>query len=308
VDTAAAALIELGRALRAEGYAFITVTPETHRRVLARNEPQTPSRMRVLRDVFGWSKPFARETLPSELLALLQAADQLELRGGVMRSRVRFSTLGDRMFVHSAFPTVEPDAVFFGPDTYRFCALLERWAPPRVQHLVDVGCGSGAGAIVLADRADRVVLADISPRALAFARVNLALAGVQGMTVASDVLHGIAGAPDLIVANPPYLRDSEARVYREGGGALGEGLSVRIVREAVERLAPRGTLIVYTGTSIVEGVDTFRAMIEPFLRERDLPFRYEELDPDVFGEELEQPAYRSVERIAVVGLRVQTQG
>ena len=28
--------------------------------------------------------------------------------------------------------------------------------------------------------------------------------------------------------------------------------------------------------------------------------RYEELDPDIFGEELETPAYRDVERIALV--------
>ena len=31
---------------------------------------------------------------------------------------------------------------------------------------------------------------------------------------------------------------------------------------------------------------------------------YEELDPDVFGEELEQPGYELVERIAAVGLKV----
>jgi len=31
---------------------------------------------------------------------------------------------------------------------------------------------------------------------------------------------------------------------------------------------------------------------------------YRELDPDVFGEELERPAYARVERIAVIGLDV----
>ncbi len=313
METAAAALIDLGRALRDEGYAFVTVTPETHRRVLERLGDErvlarSGERMRLLRDVFGWSKPFEPDALPKEILALLQAADQLDARSGLTRSRVRFSTLGERIFVHSAYPTSDGDAVFFGPDTYRFCALLERWAPPRVQHLVDVGCGTGAGAIVLAARADRTVLADISLRALAFARVNLALAGIEALTVASDVLHGVAGAPDLIIANPPYMRDVSARVYRDGGGELGEGLSVRIVKEAVERLAPRGTLILYTGAPIVEGVDALRAAIEPWLRERGLAFTYEELDPDVFGEELEKPSYRAVDRIAVVGLKVETQG
>ena len=113
---------------------------------------------------------------------------------------------------------------------------------------------------------------------------------------------------DLIVSNPPYLRDGEARTYREGGGALGEGLSVRIVQEAVERLSPRGMLILYTGAPIVAGVDMLRASIEPWLRQRGLAFTYEELDPDVFGEELERPAYANVERIAVVGLKIETTG
>jgi hypothetical protein len=35
---------------------------------------------------------------------------------------------------------------------------------------------------------------------------------------------------------------------------------------------------------------------------------YEELDPDVFGEELEQAQYAQVERIAAVGLRVRLTG
>ena len=39
---------------------------------------------------------------------------------------------------------------------------------------------------------------------------------------------------------------------------------------------------------------------------RDLPplactLAYEELDPDIFGEELDLPAYRNVERMAAVG-------
>jgi hypothetical protein len=48
-------LAELGRALRAEGYSFVTPTPETHRRVLAhRGEGAT------LRDIFGWNIPRER--------------------------------------------------------------------------------------------------------------------------------------------------------------------------------------------------------------------------------------------------------
>src|SRR5690606_38669702 len=96
------------------------------------------------------------------------------------------------LFAHSGFPTTDADAVFFGPDTYRFCALLER-AAGRAKRVVDVGCGSGVGGLVLGAAAKRVVLADINERALRFARVNAALAGVDAEVVRSDVLADVTG-------------------------------------------------------------------------------------------------------------------
>jgi methylase of polypeptide subunit release factors len=212
--------------------------------------------------------------------------------------------LNELLLVHSAYPTTAPDSVFFGPDTYRFCALLQRWAPPA-RRLVDIGCGSGAGALALRDRAQALVLCDINPRALHFAQVNAALAGAEVALQRSDVLCEVEGTADLIIANPPYMRDAAGRTYRDGGGALGEGLSVRIVRESITRLAPGGTLIVYTGSACVAGRDSFLCAVTPVLRQPGLSFLYEEIDPDVFGEELAQPGYEQVERIAAVGLRVQ---
>ncbi|HEX8820292.1 MAG TPA: hypothetical protein VF794_10230 [Archangium sp.] len=63
------------RALRAAGYRFITVTPETHRRVNARRSSQEA---RSLRDVFGWSRPFTARLLPATLLALVEGARMVE--------------------------------------------------------------------------------------------------------------------------------------------------------------------------------------------------------------------------------------
>ncbi|HEX4351601.1 MAG TPA: hypothetical protein VHZ95_01780, partial [Polyangiales bacterium] len=84
----------------------------------------------------------------------------------------------------------------------------------------------------------------------------------------------------------------------------GEALSVRIVRESLQRLTSGGTLIVYTGAAIIDGVDQFQRAIEPLLREPSFAVTYESIDPDVFGDELAQPAYAEVERIAAVGLKV----
>ncbi|MEK8090155.1 hypothetical protein, partial [Thermithiobacillus plumbiphilus] len=134
-------LLAIGRLLQAADYHFTCVTPETHRRVNAR-EAGRPAR--DLRDVFGWSRPFRPDIVPRDMWTLLETADLLEPVGELWRSRVRYSSLGGQLFVHSAFPTVQADAVFFGPDTYRFATLIERTLSRRqgpFQHVVDIGCG-----------------------------------------------------------------------------------------------------------------------------------------------------------------------
>jgi methylase of polypeptide subunit release factors len=123
--------------------------------------------------------------------------------------------------------------------------------------------------------------------------------------VQGDLFAPLQGDFDLILANPPYLVDRSERAYRHGGGALGFALSERIVSEGAPRLAPGGRLVLYTGAPIVGGKDPFRAAAERLLAPCGWTVQYRELDPDVFGEELAEPAYAEVERIAAVALVVQ---
>ncbi|MEP7219971.1 MAG: hypothetical protein ABI876_13695, partial [Bacteroidota bacterium] len=102
-------------------------------------------------------------------------------------------------------------------------------------------------------------------------------------TVQSDLLSGVEGEIDLVISNPPYLVDAEARVYRHGGGSFGEGLAVRIVSESLGRLAKGGKLVLYTGTAVVQGRDTFLEHCRPLLEDRGASWSYREIDPDVFG-------------------------
>ena len=338
LDERQAALVQLGLALRASGYRFVSPTPETHRRGLQRKGRSDSSasiceegplgHARLLRDAFGWSRAFQPSRLPPHLLAVCQAASILvpEADGAQVRSTVRFSTLdasGDRhLFVHSAYPTTGADAVFFGPDSYRFAAAIERTVK-TARRLVDVGCGTGVGGLILAGRAAEVVLADVSPRALNLAAVNLALAGHAGTCLPqrvtlclSDVLADVPGRIDAVIANPPYLAGPEAgtgggRIYRDGGGPLGIDLAVRIAMESLQRLAGGGggQLVLYTGVPIVDGQNVLQQVLEDRmqaqLREGAVRFTWDELDPDVFGEELERPCYRDTERLAAVLLTAQ---
>lgn len=304
LSTAEAALVEVGRWLRDQGYRFTAITPESHRRVNARSGAD---RAHSVRDAFGWSRPFEASLVPMGILDAMRAADVLVARRDLFASAVRFATLGDGLYVHSAYPTAEAAAVFFGPDTYRFCSFLAREVK-RARCVVDVGCGSGAGALSIADRVDHIVLADINPRALSFARVNAELAGVARRTefVGGDLYANVEGDVDLIVANPPYLVDAAHRVYRDGGGDLGIDVGVRIVREGLERLVPGGRLLLYTGAPIVDGVDMVLRTITDVASAAGATLAYEELDPDVFGEELELPSYARTDRIAAVGACVAT--
>src|SRR6185437_16988682 len=120
-DATDTALLCLGRVLQELGYRFSTITPASHARILARPMQQPAS----LADVFGWNRAFRLHDIDPRIARHASAAGVFETQGAWTRSCVRFSTLADQFYVHSAYPTQRADAVFFGPDSYRFCKAIE---------------------------------------------------------------------------------------------------------------------------------------------------------------------------------------
>ena len=314
-------LLRLATLLRDKGYSFVTPTPATHARVNARPDNAWA---RDARDVFGWSRPFRDGLLPPSITGAMRDAGVLVPcrdptypalpRTPAWRSTVRLSSLHGLLLLHSAYPTGAADSVFLGPDTYRYAAALDAWIAARtapVRRAVDIGSGSGAGAILVARAVPgaEVWAADINPAALLLTRVNAALAGVTVHAVHSDLLAAVPGDLDLACANPPYLADPGERAYRHGGGPLGAGLSLRITGEAPPRLSPGGALLLYTGVAIVSGRDPFQDAATTQLQGRnDVTWTYREMDPDVFGEELEHDPYGAADRIAAVVLTATRNG
>jgi methylase of polypeptide subunit release factors len=303
-STHESALRDLLRAVADTGYSFVPPTPETHRRVNGRPGNEEA---RNLRDVFGWSRPFRREVVGERIFSLLRAAGAMEPAGPLWRSRVRVATLNGRHYLHSAYPTTQANAIFFGPDTYRFVRAALAALPDRLyERAVDLGCGSGAGglAVAAARAVGELWLSDINQDALAFARVNAAQAEQAARCVESDLFAALPGPFDLILGNPPYLADPMKRAYRDGGGLMGMGLGLRIVTEGMDRLADGGVLFLYTGVPISDGVDRFRRELERIVPQGGFAVDYDEIDPDLFGEELDMPAYRTVDRIAAVAVMI----
>lgn len=306
-DSADMALLDLLGLLKDEGYRFVTPTPATHARILAR-----PDRRQAtdLRDIFGWSLPFAPELLPQPILECLRAAHAVREEGPLLRSRLRVSRLHDELYLHSAFPTDEEDSVFFGPDSYRFADLIAaelaaRPLEPRAR-VADIGGGAGVGALVAARTCPsaQVFMTDVNPKALRLARINAAAAGVEMETVEASGLAGVAPPLDLITLNPPYIIDEAGRTYRDGGGMHGGELSLDLTVEAMARLANGGRILLYTGSAILKGEDPLHDALARETAQRGLRLDYREIDPDVFGEELIKPQYRDVERIALVAATI----
>jgi len=302
LDASDQALLQLIRLLQQIGYRFITTTPATHARVLARQLGYA----RDLRDVFGWSLPFAPDVLSKEMIDCLRAGGMLADEASLHRSCVRVSTLHNDLYLHSAYPTRSEDSVFFGPDSYRFADLvgteLRRCPPPPQADIADIGTGAGVGAIVAAQLCPgaNVLATDVNPKALRLARINAAAAGVSIRTLETSGLDGVENGLDVVMLNPPYIIDDAGRAYRDGGGMHGDEMSLELSCEAMDRLKPEGRVILYTGSAIVNGEDRLAAALQREADKRGYKLRYREIDPDVFGDELSKPQYRDVERIAVV--------
>ncbi len=291
-----AALLALVRFLDRQGYDFVTPTPATHKRLLRK---RGSARAGNLRDIFGWSLPFSK--VDPDIRELMEAADIIDAaEGGRLRSALRVSRVRGRLFLHSNFPTTEEDAVFLGPDSYRFADFILANMPGSVSRLADVGAGAGVGGLIAAGAAPgaEVVLTDLNPKALALAEVAADHAGIAVKTLKGAGLSRAVGQFDLILANPPYMADEAGRTYRDGGGALGAQLSIDWAKEGAERLRPGGRMLLYSGSAIVEGRDGLKAALAKI---KGVRLEYRELDPDVFGEEITKPGYDEVERIAAIG-------
>jgi release factor glutamine methyltransferase len=133
--------------------------------------------------------------------------------------------------------------------------------------VIDLGTGSGAIALAIATNASRtrIVATDVSAGALAVAARNTARLGLTGRVEfrRADCWEAIdAGDPlgrfDLIVANPPYIRETEiASLPPEirdfeprlalAGGTDGLSFYRRMAFETSRRLTPGGGLIVEAG-------------------------------------------------------------
>jgi release factor glutamine methyltransferase len=135
---------------------------------------------------------------------------------------------------------------------------LERMRDVPEPRVLDLGVGSGAIALAIADEhpGARVLAVDRSADALAVARGNVVRSPVEGCVELrrGDLLAGVAGRFDLVVANPPYVSPEEyetlqpeIRLYEPREALVGVGVGAEIAGAARDVLAPGGWLLLECG-------------------------------------------------------------
>ncbi|EUJ40061.1 peptide chain release factor N(5)-glutamine methyltransferase [Brochothrix campestris] len=113
---------------------------------------------------------------------------------------------------------VSPAVLIPRPETEELVQLvLAEMAAMRLETVVDVGTGSGAIALSLkSERPDLLVTAtDISPEALAVARINAAELAAEVTFLEGDLLQPLIDQQRkvaVIVSNPPYIAAAETAV------------------------------------------------------------------------------------------------
>jgi release factor glutamine methyltransferase len=151
------------------------------------------------------------------------------------------------------------------------------------QRVLDIGTGSGAVALAIAQERSGVTVTgiDSSPGAVEVARANAQALGLDAEFMIADLVVG--GPYDLVASNPPYVRDAdwaglapEITLYEPEEALLGgpDGLDVirRLVPAAVEVLRPGGLLAMEVGQGQSRAVEALfeRSDLRLLETQRDL--------------------------------------
>lgn len=157
---------------------------------------------------------------------------------------------------------VSPAVLIPRPETEQLVEMAVAWARAHgARRLADVGTGSGCVAIALARQlpAADIAAVDISAAALAVARQNAARLAPGRITFyEGDLLRPLAPGLEMIVANLPYVTDSEWTTLDDGvkwyeptlalkGGPDGLDIMQRLLAQARHKLSPGAAVFLEIG-------------------------------------------------------------
>jgi SAM-dependent methyltransferase len=211
-----------------------------HRRRLAGEDAfSTITRLFLLGEAVG--VPHAEEAFAPVSLDALGTLGLLEIEHGEARARVRLLPHGD-YYLASDRIAAEPSPDWVAGIHAPSVTLAKLAVRRQVAAALDLGTGCGIQALLAAKHTEHVIATDVNERALAFARFNAALNGIDNAEFRhGNLLRPVEGERfELIVANPPYVISPDSTyVYRDSGHAR-DTLCEEIVRGVPALLAEGG--------------------------------------------------------------------
>jgi HemK-related putative methylase len=125
-------------------------------------------------------------------------------------------------------------------------ALLKAQAPaPNAPYVLDMGTGSGIGAMFAARAGCRVTAVDINPEAVRCARINALINHVEArvQAIEGDLFSAVVGRSfDYVLFNPPFFRGEPEQLLDKAWRA--ESVIERFAQGLPAALAPHGKALV----------------------------------------------------------------
>ena len=150
-----------------------------------------------------------KEEVPEEIkdlylekLALIESKSPIQYVLGT----VNFCGLSLKVDKRVLIPRFETEELVINTEDY-----IRKLFEKKALRIIDLGCGSGAIGLALKKKFpdSSVTLLDISEDALSVAKENAKNLDLEVNFIQSDMFCDVDGQFDVIVSNPPYLREDE---------------------------------------------------------------------------------------------------
>ncbi len=181
-----------------------------------------------------------------ELLAPLVASGLLREVGAGFVSPFTMSVVDGLFCIADLLEHAGEAVMGLGPLTIPLCAAVK--PAGALGKALDLGCGAGVVALLLARRTVSVVATDINPRAVAMTRFNARFNGVSNVEVRLGSLFEPVARDrfDLVASQPPFIPQSDDA--RSGdfmsGGKLGDELVLSLLDALPDHLVPGGRAVI----------------------------------------------------------------
>ncbi len=158
------------------------------------------------------------------------------------------------MFYHKGITLYVPDKVYYPrEDSLLLANVLEK--TKLKGSILDIGCGSGLLAIIMAKAAE-VTAVDVCSLAVKTTLQNAEINKIKLKAIQSDLFSKVKGKFDLIVFNSPYLpaqpnanldgQPTETNLYNDitySGGKKGRTVITKFIRNVKKYLKKNGKIL-----------------------------------------------------------------